>query len=72
MFDMMVWAGTALSVIGLFGLIWCIIKVVSARKANLPDEELRAALQKVLPLNIGALLLSILGLMFVVLGIFLG
>jgi hypothetical protein len=38
----------------------------------LQDEELRAAVQKALPLNMGALFLSVIGLMMVIIGIFLG
>ena len=39
---------------------------------NLSDEELRLAVQKVLPLNLGSLFLSVIGLMMVIVGIFLG
>ncbi|KIC17624.1 hypothetical protein [Leisingera sp. ANG-Vp] len=72
MFDLIVWTGAAVSVAGLLGLIWCIIKVAKARRQNLDDEALRAAVQSVLPYNLGALLLSVLGLMLVMVGIFLG
>lgn len=72
MFDIMIWGGAALSLIGLLGLVWCIIRVFRARRAKLSDEELRAVVQSVLPLNLGALFLSVIGLMLVILGIFLG
>ncbi|WP_372887278.1 hypothetical protein [Shimia sp.] len=68
----LVWGGALVSVIGLLGLILSIVKVAKARKAGLSDEELRAAVQKVMPLNMGALFLSVIGLMMVILGIFLG
>ena len=61
-----------MSVLGLAGLIWCIIRVSRARKAGLSEEELRAAVQAVLPLNLGALFLSVIGLMLVVIGVMLG
>ena len=64
--------GVALSAIGLAGLIWSIVKVVNARRAGLADDDLRTAIQNALPLNLGALLLSILGLMCVGLGVWLG
>jgi hypothetical protein len=70
--DSLIWSGAALSVLGLGGLVWCIIKVARARRAELPDAELRAAVQNVLPYNFGALGLSVIGLMMVILGIFLG
>lgn len=72
MFDIMIWGGAALSVAGLLGLVWCIIRVFRARRANLSDEELRDVVKAVLPLNLGALFLSVIGLMLVILGIFLG
>ena len=72
MFEILVWIGAGLSVLGLLGLIWCIIRVAGARRKNLPDEELRQVLQSVLPYNLGALLLSVLGLMLVAVGILLG
>ena len=70
--DWLIWSGTAVSLLGLAGLIWCILTVMRARKASLPDEEMRAKLQGVLPLNLGALFLSVIGLMMVVVGILLG
>lgn len=72
MFDIIVWAGAAVSIVGLFGLIWSIIKVARARRANLSDEDLRAAIAGALPVNLGALFLSVIGLMLVIVGIFLG
>lgn len=71
MLEYLVWIGAALSILGLFGLIWCILRVTLAKRKNLSDEELRQVLQTVLPYNLGALLLSVLGLMLVVVGIFL-
>lgn len=72
MFDLIIWGGAALSLAGLVGLIWCIVRVNAARKAGLTDDELRSAVQAVLPWNLGSLFLSILGLMMVILGISLG
>jgi hypothetical protein len=71
-FEGLIWAGALLSLLGVAGLILSIFKVQRARAADLSDEDLRAAVQKVLPLNLGALFLSVIGLMMVVLGIFLG
>ncbi len=68
----MVWGGAGLSLLGLLGLGWCIIKVSRAKRAQLDDEEMRVVLRKVVPLNMGALFLSVIGLMLVILGISLG
>ncbi|RDD65627.1 hypothetical protein DU478_14420 [Thalassococcus profundi] len=70
--DILIWLGAGLSALGLLGLIWCIIRVARARRAKLTDAELRAVVQKTVPLNMGALMLSVLGLMVVIVGIFLG
>lgn len=70
-FELLIWGGAALSLIGLLGLIWCIIYVARARRANLSEDDMRAKLQKALPMNLAALFLSAIGLMLVVLGIFL-
>lgn len=72
MYDMMIWSGTALSLLGLAGLIWCILRVARARRSGLGDAELRAAVAAVLPYNMAALFLSIIGLMLVVAGVILG
>lgn len=72
MSDILIWTGAVLSVAGLFGLILSILRVARARRTISDDAELRAAIQKALPLNLGALLLSVLGLMLVIVGIFLG
>ena len=70
--EMLIWAGALVSLGGLAGLLWCILKVWRARRARLSDEELRAAVRAVLPLNMAALFLSVMGLMMVVIGIMLG
>jgi hypothetical protein len=67
--DWLIWVGTAISLVGLAGLILSIIKVAKLKKQNLTDEELRAAVQKVMPLNLGSLFLSVIGLMVVMVGI---
>lgn len=72
LFDIIIWTGAALSLLGLAGLVWCILRVNRARKAGLNDDELRAAVQAVLPWNLGALFLSVIGLMMVMVGISLG
>ncbi len=72
MFDLIIWGGAALSLAGLVGLVWCIFRVMSARKAGLSDEELRAAVQSVLPWNLASLFLSVIGLMMVIVGISFG
>lgn len=70
--DILIWIGAAVSLAGLVGILWCIRRVAQARKQNLSDEALRQTIRTVMPINLGALFLSVLGLMMVVVGIFLG
>ena len=69
--DLLIWIGSILSILGLIGLLWCIKTVIKAKKLADSDEELRASLQKVVPLNMAALFLSAICLMLVILGIML-
>ncbi len=64
----LIWVGAVLSLTGFIGLILSILKVNRARKAGLSDEDLRAAVQKAMPLNLGSLFLSVIGLMTIMLG----
>ncbi|THD75575.1 hypothetical protein E7681_03725 [Thalassobius vesicularis] len=70
--DILIWGGAAISVVGLLGLVYCIFRVAKAKRANLGDDALREAVKKVVPINLGALFLSVIGLMMVILGVFLG
>ncbi len=67
----LIWCGAAVSLVGLAGLIVSIVRVMRARSAGLSDEDLRKAVQSALPLNLGALFLSVIGLMMVIVGVFL-
>lgn len=70
--EILVWIGAALTVAGFAGIVWTIVAVSRARKAGLDDAGLRARLGQILPWNIGAFMLSCLGLMAVVVGVMLG
>ena len=69
--DVLIWAGAAISLIGLMGLLVCIRRVAKAKKVTQSEDELRHAVKEVLPLNLGSLLVSALGLIAVVVGILL-
>ena len=69
---LLIWSGSFISLIGLAGLITCIIKVFNAKKSALNEHEIRAVIKNTLPINLGSMFLSVLGLMGVVVGILLG
>lgn len=70
--EIVIWGGAAVSLIGLIMLVWSIVKVAKGKAAKLEDAELRQVIQRAMPLNMGGLALSVLGLMAVILGISLG
>lgn len=67
--DWLIIPGAIVSAIGLIGLVASAVKVVQAKKQGLGEDALRAQLQKVMVLNMGALFLSVIGLMMVVVGV---
>ncbi len=69
--EILVYLGAAVTLAGLGGLVYCIVVVLKAKGAGLDDAALRARLQGITVLNMGALFLSALGLMMVVIGILL-
>ncbi|MBK4217011.1 hypothetical protein JJJ17_13825 [Paracoccus caeni] len=70
-FDILIWAGAALTLAGLAGIIWCIIAIARARKGGLDDAALRIRMQRAVTVNMASLAASTIGLMLVVVGIFL-
>ncbi len=70
--EIIVWSGAALSVVGICGIVYSIVAVTRAKRANLPDDELRARISKILPVNLGALFVSMIGLMAVIIGVMFG
>lgn len=67
-----IWIGAAVAMLGLAGLVYCIVAAARARSAGLDDAALRERLRPLVAWNLGALLVSISGLMLVVIGILLG
>ena len=70
--EMLIWIGAAVSLAGLAGLVWCILRIARAKRAGLDDAALNAEVRAVLPWNMAALFLSVIGLMLVVVGVILG
>lgn len=68
----LIWIGAGLTALGLLGLLVCIVIALRARNAKLEGPEMEARLRRLVPLNLGALALSAIGLMTVVLGVTLG
>lgn len=70
--EIVIWIGAALTALGLAGIIYSIVAVTKAKRAGLSDDELRARVSRILPVNLSALFVSMIGLMAVVIGVMLG
>lgn len=68
----LIWVGAALTVTGLVGLGYCILRATRAKRSGLDDAAMRAELQRVVAINLAAVGLSGLGLAAVMAGILLG
>ena len=69
--EWLVITGALISLVGLIGLLVCIIRAVRIRQEGGDPEEMRTKLQPLVALNFGAMALSMLGLMCVVVGVIL-
>ena len=67
----LVYIGTALALLGCLGIVWCIAAILRARRTGLDDADLRARLNRLLPVNLGSFMVAALGLMMVVTGVLL-
>lgn len=68
-FDAMIWTGAAVTLLGVAGLLACVVWVVRLRRSALPEDLMRRMLQRAVVYNMGALFSATLGLMLVVIGI---
>ena len=64
-------AGAALSLLGLVGIIYCIVIALRIKRSGASDEDIRARLKGLVAINLGAFFLSAFGLMMVVFGVIL-
>jgi hypothetical protein len=70
--QVLIWGGAVLTLCGVGGLGYCVLRTIRARRANLDEAAMRAELQQVVTINMAALGVSALGLAAVVAGILLG
>ena len=70
--EMLIWIGALISLIGVAGLVWCVLAAARARRENLDDAAMKSRLQTLVAWNMAALAVSAIGLMMVVIGILLG
>lgn len=68
----LIWIGALVTLLGLAGLLWCVMIALRAKRQGLDENAMKSRLQRVVAINMGALFLSAIGLMMVVVGILLG
>lgn len=68
----LIWTGAGITALGFVGIVISIIMIARARSAGLDDAALKLRLQTIVPINLGALFVAVIGLMTVVIGIMLG
>lgn len=68
----LIWPGALVALLGLIGLLYCVVSVARAKRQGLDEAAMKAHLQRVVAINMGALFISAVGLMMVVIGVLLG
>ena len=67
--ELIIWTGASVTLLGVLGLVACVVYVVRMRRSGLDDAALRKGLQRGVIWNMAALFVSVLGLMAVIIGI---
>ena len=67
--ELIIWTGASVTLLGVLGLVACVVYVVRMRRSGLDDAALRKGLQRGVIWNMAALFVSVLGLMTVIIGI---
>ena len=68
----LIWPGALLSLLGVLGLAWCILRGLKIRRSGATDDQMRSELQKLFAVNFGSLGVSVIGLALVIMGVSLG
>lgn len=68
--QILIWSGAAVTLLGVIGLIYVGLKVAAAKREAADDNAaLKARIEKLLPVNLAALCVAVIGLMMVVIGL---
>lgn len=69
--ESIIWMGAVMTLAGVGLLVYCIVAATKARRAGGTDDEIRQRLQRIVGINLVALLVSAMGLGAVTIGIIL-
>ena len=67
--ELLIWGGAGVTLLGVAGLVACVIWVLRLRRKGLDDAALRRGLKTGVMWNMSALFVSVIGLMMVIMGI---
>lgn len=70
--EWMIWPGALVTLLGVLWLGYCIRSAFKAKSEGLDKVQMDARLQKLVALNMGAVAISSVGLMMVLVGLLLG
>ena len=65
----LVWIGAAITLLGIGGLVFVGLRLTAAKREITDESELRARIQKLVPINLAALFVAAFGLIMVIIGI---
>ena len=69
--DILIYIGSILAILGLLGLVYCIIAAAKIKREGPEAENFAERMQKLGAMNMGALSVSTLGLIMVIMGMIL-
>lgn len=70
--EWLIWPGALVALCGVIWLMYCVRAALKVRSAGLEPAEMEKHLQRLVAMNMGALAISSMGLMMVVVGLLLG
>ena len=69
--NILIYAGVAIAVIGMFGLVWCINLARRVKGGHVPDDQLQSAFIKISAVNMASMGGAFIGLALLLVGLIL-
>ncbi len=71
-FDILIYVGVAIAVLGLLGLVWCINLARRVKNGQVPEDQLQSALIKISAVNMASMGGAFIGLAILLVGLMMG
>lgn len=69
--DILIYAGVAIAILGMFGLVWCINLARRVKGGQVPEDKLQAAFIKISAVNMASMGGAFIGLAMLLVGLIL-